>query len=70
MQVKKFPDEVLNGLGALSGQVIGDLASEDALSSEVLKSIVKFRKGSIAFAKVSEQAFYNARGLPFQWVKL
>ena len=70
VQVKKFPDEVLNGLGALSGQVIGDLASKDALSSEVLKSIVKFRKGSIAFAKVSEQAFYNARGLPFKWVSL
>jgi TRAP-type mannitol/chloroaromatic compound transport system substrate-binding protein len=70
VQVKKFPDEVLNGLGALSGKVIGDLASKDALSSEVLKSIVKFRKGSIAFARVSEQAFYNARGLPFDWVSL
>jgi TRAP-type mannitol/chloroaromatic compound transport system substrate-binding protein len=70
VQVKKFPDEVLNGLGALSGQVIGDLAAKDALSSEVLKSIVKFRTGSIAFAKVSEQAFYNARGLPFDWVSL
>ena len=70
VQVKKFPDEVLNGLGALSGQVIGDLASKDALSSEVLKSIVKFRTGSIAFAKVSEQAFYNARVLPFDWVSL
>ncbi|MCH8035880.1 MAG: TRAP transporter substrate-binding protein [Proteobacteria bacterium] len=70
VEVKKFPDVVLNGLGALSGQVIGDLASEDALSSEVLSSIVKFRKGSIAFAKVSEQAFYNARGLPFKWVSL
>ena len=70
VQVKKFPDEVLNGLGALSGQVIGDLASKDTLSSEVLSSIVKFRTGSIAFAKVSEQAFYNARVLPFDWVSL
>ena len=68
--VKKFPDTVLNGLGTLSGQVIGDLASANALSGEVMESIVKFRKGSIAFAKVSEQAFYNARGLPFAWVKL
>jgi TRAP-type mannitol/chloroaromatic compound transport system substrate-binding protein len=68
--VKKFPDEVLNGLGGLSGQVVGDLAAADPLSSEVLESIVKFRKQSIAFAKVSEQAFYNARGLPFKWVEL
>ena len=66
----QFPDVVLNGLGALSGKVIGDLAAQDKLSSEVLHSIVKFRKGSIAFAKVSEQAFYNARVLPFDWVSL
>jgi TRAP-type mannitol/chloroaromatic compound transport system substrate-binding protein len=70
VQVKKFPDEVLNGLGALSGKVIGDLAAQDALSREVLSSIVKFRKQSIPYAKVSEQAFYNARALPFKWVEL
>ncbi|HSR72392.1 MAG TPA: TRAP transporter substrate-binding protein [Kiloniellales bacterium] len=68
--VKKFPDEVLNGLGALSGTVMTDLAAGDALSREVMQSIIKFRKQSIAFAKVSEQAFYNARSLPFEWVKL
>ena len=30
--LKKFPDEVLNGLGGLSGEVIGDLAAADPLS--------------------------------------
>lgn len=70
VELKKFPDEVLNGLGALSGQVIGDLAAVDSLSREVLQSIVSFRKGSIAYAKVSDLAFYNARGLPFKWVDL
>ncbi len=69
VQLKKFPDEVLNGLGALSGQVIGDLAGADALSREVMDSIQSFRTQSIGYAKVSEQAFYNARGLPFKWVQ-
>ena len=68
--VKKFPDEVLNGLGALSGKVIGDLAAADPLSREVLTSTISFRKQSITYAKFSEQAFYNARGLPFKWVEL
>ena len=67
--LKKFPDEVLNGLGGLAGQVIGDLAAADPLSGEVMDSIKKFRSSSIAYAKVSEQAFYNARGLPFKWVE-
>ena len=43
VQLKKFPDEVLNGLGALSGQVIGDLAGADPLSREVMDSILAFR---------------------------
>ena len=68
--LKKFPDEVLTGLGALAGQVIGDLASQDPLSREVLESIVKFRGQAIGYAKVSEEAFYTARRLPFTWVQL
>ena len=67
--LKKFPDEVLNSLGTLSGKVIGDLAAADPLSREVMDSITSFRKQAIAYAKVSEQAFYNARGLPFKWVE-
>jgi TRAP-type mannitol/chloroaromatic compound transport system substrate-binding protein len=68
--LKKFPDEVLNGLGALAGKVVGELASADPLSREVMASISTFRKQAIAYAKVSEQAYYNARGLPFKWVEL
>ncbi len=67
---KKFPDEVLNGLGELSGEVIADLATADPLSREVMESLAKFRAQSIPYAKISEQAFYNARGLPFKWVQL
>ena len=65
--LKKFPDEVLNALGTLSGEVMNDLANADPLSKEVMDSIISFRKQSIAYAKISEQAFYNARGLPFKW---
>ncbi len=68
--LKKFPDDVLTGLGKLSGEVIGDLASKDPLSREVMESIVKFRTQAISYAKVSEEAFYTARRLPFDWVHL
>jgi TRAP-type mannitol/chloroaromatic compound transport system substrate-binding protein len=68
--LKKFPDEVLNGLGGLSGEVIGGIAGGDPLSHEVMDSIGKFRTQAINFAKVSEEAFYIARRLPFKWVEL
>ena len=68
--LKKFPDPVLDALGKLSGEVLGDLASGDPMSREVMTSILAFRRQSIAYARVSEQAFYNARTLPFGYVQL
>jgi TRAP-type mannitol/chloroaromatic compound transport system substrate-binding protein len=68
--LKKFPDKVLNALGKLSGEVLGDLASGDPMSREVMTSILAFRRQSIAYARISEQAFYNARTLPFRYVQL
>lgn len=67
--VQKFPDKLLNGLGRLAGQVMDDVASADPLSREVMDSILRFRRQAIGFAKVSDQAFYNARALPFPFAK-
>ncbi|MDH3595600.1 MAG: TRAP transporter substrate-binding protein [Rhodospirillales bacterium] len=67
--LKKFPDPVLNGLGALAGQVLRELAAQDPLSQEVMDSILKFRAPAINYAAFSEQAFYNARSLPFRYVR-
>ena len=67
--VRKFPDALLNGLGELAGQVMDDVASADPLSREVMDSILRFRRRAIGFAKVSDQAFYNARSLPFPFAK-
>ena len=68
--LKKFPDELLNELGKLSGEVIGDLASGDPLSREVTASVVAFRKQALSFARVSDQAYLSSRLLPFRYVQL
>lgn len=67
--LKKFPDSVLDGLGALSGDVLRDLSEQNTLSQEVMNSILDFRAQSISYGKFSEQAFYNARSLPFKYVR-
>ena len=68
--LKKFPDEVLNGLGELTGQVVGDLARQNALSREVMQSVIKFRTQALGFAKISDETYLAARRLPFKWVEL
>ncbi len=67
--LKKFPDEVLNGLGGLAGKVLTDLANQDPLSREVLDSILEFRTKLIAWTKVSEQSYMTARLLPFKYAE-
>ncbi|MGF1561875.1 MAG: TRAP transporter substrate-binding protein [Geminicoccaceae bacterium] len=69
VQVKRFPDEVLAGLGGLAGQVMNDLASADPLSREVMDSILKFRKTSVAYAAFSEEPFMYARTLDFEFAE-
>ena len=67
--LKKLPDPVLNGLGALSGRVLRDLAAQDPMSEDVMNSILTFRARAIPHASFSEQAFYNAHSLPFRYVR-
>ena len=69
VQLRQFPDSLLNHLGKLSGEVMNDLASKDPLSREVMDDYLKFRRDVIAWEKVSEQAFMTARLLPFKYAE-
>ena len=69
VELRPFPEQLLTALGSLSGEVLGDLASSDPLSREVMDSIVQFRAKVRDWAGVSEQSFLSARSLPFDWVQ-
>jgi TRAP-type mannitol/chloroaromatic compound transport system substrate-binding protein len=67
VEVIRFPDEILNGLGGVSGQVLTELTSKDALSKQVFQSILKFRRDAIQWSRLSEQTYLAARDLPFKY---
>jgi TRAP-type mannitol/chloroaromatic compound transport system substrate-binding protein len=69
VELKRFNDEILSGLGGLSGTVMNDLASQDPLSRKVMDSILKFRPDAVRWSGLSEQAFQAARLLPFEYAK-
>jgi TRAP-type mannitol/chloroaromatic compound transport system substrate-binding protein len=69
VQLRKFPDEVLDGLGKLAGEVMSDLASKDALSREVMDDYLKFRREAMVWSRLSEQSFLAARALPFKFAE-
>jgi len=61
VELRKFPDEVLQALKTTSAQVLADEAAKDPLSAKVYESFHKFMQDVIEWQKISEQAYLNAR---------
>jgi TRAP-type mannitol/chloroaromatic compound transport system substrate-binding protein len=63
VQLRRFPDDVLKKLKAVSDDVVADVAAKDPTSKKVFESFRKFRDQVVAWHEVSERAYLNARAL-------
>ncbi len=62
VQLRAFPDDVLQKLRTLSDEVVGELAKKDKSAQQVFDSFRKFRDQVRAWHDISELAFLKARG--------
>ncbi len=67
VMMHKYPDELLQELGRISGEVVDDVGNTDATTKAVWESYRAFRAKAIGWTKVGLQGFVNARALPFQY---
>ena len=58
---------MLVSIGELDGQVVADIGQTDAMTKKTYESFIKYRKQAIAWAKIGEQGYMNARTLPFKY---
>ena len=65
VQLRRFPDALLAQIGEVSAEVVAEIAGQDPFSSRVYRSFDAFRKNSIAYTRISEQAYTQARALTF-----
>ena len=65
VQLRRFSDELLAQIGKMSAEVVAEIASQDPFSSRVYNSFDAFRKNSIAYTRISEEAYTQARALTF-----
>jgi TRAP-type mannitol/chloroaromatic compound transport system substrate-binding protein len=61
VDLRRFPDEVLQKLKTLSDEVVGEVAEKDPMSKKVYDSFIQFRDQAKAWHAISEQAYLNAR---------
>jgi TRAP-type mannitol/chloroaromatic compound transport system substrate-binding protein len=67
VQVRQMSNDMLNGLGEASGTVVSEVGAEGGITSRVYESFIAFRKKALAYDKLSNLAFGNARLLPFPY---
>ena len=65
VQLRRFPDALLAQIGQVAAEVVAEVADQDALSKRVYDSFAAFRKNSIAYTRISEAAYTQARALTF-----
>ncbi len=67
VELRKFSDELLSAIGKVSGEVVAEVGHKDAFTTKVYDSFISFRKQAIAWTRIGEQGFMNARALPFKY---
>ena len=65
VQLRRFPDALLEQIGKVAAEVVAEIAGQDPFSSRVYSSFDAFRKNSIAYTRISEEAYTQARALTF-----
>ncbi len=61
VQLRRFPDEVLQAIGKSIAEVMGEVGDSDPLTKKVYESYLAFRKDVSEWTTLSEQGYANAR---------
>ncbi|MFN3745703.1 MAG: TRAP transporter substrate-binding protein [Hyphomicrobiaceae bacterium] len=68
VQLKRFPNDFLVAYGTAAGEVMKELLDDkDALTREVAASYLKARRELIAWNRIAEQGYMNARLLDYKF---
>ena len=67
VEVRQVSNEMLNALGEASGTVVAEVGAEGGITQRVYESMIAFRQKALAYDKLSNLAYGNARLLPFSY---
>lgn len=65
VQLRRFSDELLGKVGKVAADVVAEIAGKDPFSAKVYASFGAFRKQSVSYTRISEEAYTQARALTF-----
>ena len=62
VEIRRFPDEVLELLREKTDEIVAEMAAEDPLIARISESFTAFREASDDWQRISEQALLETRG--------
>lgn len=65
--VRKYDDATLQQIGKVSGDVVAAAGNTDGTARKIYDSFMAFRRKSMSWMKMSEQAYLDSRLLPFKY---
>lgn len=67
VDIRSYPKEILMKVGEISGQLVAEVGNEDEFSRRVYDSFMAARSRSKDWYKIADQAYQDARNLPFDY---
>jgi TRAP-type mannitol/chloroaromatic compound transport system substrate-binding protein len=63
VKLRKYSDEILKALGKASLEVVSEISNKDPFTKKVYESYMAQRKKAIAWSRLGEQGYMNARSM-------
>ena len=68
VQLRRFPNDFLTAYGTAAGEVLQEMLDDkDQLTREVAQSYLKARRELMAWNRIAEQGYMNARLLDYKF---
>ena len=65
--LRRYPDDMLKKIGGVAGKVVREVGTSDPTTKKVYESYLAFRERAMAWSKIAEQGYMNARLLPYKY---
>src|SRR5690606_29725068 len=61
VQVRSFPDDVVEAMGKAGQEILSEFGSADAITKEIYESFVAFRQQMLAWSPLAEGGYFPLR---------
>ncbi|MFQ5972677.1 MAG: TRAP transporter substrate-binding protein [Alphaproteobacteria bacterium] len=67
VRVWGYPQDIMNAIGESAGEIVAEAGRSEPMAHKIYASFLAYRRAAMSWSKFSDQAFSEARLLPFRF---